>query len=443
LALEDFVDVNISIQDAVPTAIEFNTPLILAKAPYLGGRLYNCSPSGLSAMITDGFNTYDRAYQEVATMAAQQGGAGKAYVYSRTTQQTHILDLTPTITTIGYVYAFDITYQGVTSSISHTVSVATVDAICDALEAAIDASLAGLAGIGVAPDNATATKLTLTADVAGDFILIDGIPAGLSVEDVSVDGSVAAQLTAAQAALGEAFYGLLLDGFSESEGNLAAAFAESNLKICLLGSPDQEILESGQSDDLASDLKTAGYNRSAVFMTRQMSANEAAGLLGRQLGRTPGSSNWQKRRLTGVSASSFSETEITNANTKRAILYSGERSIAFTRRGSAASGRAFDLTHGVDKMKADIETEILLTMVNNERISYDADGLAQIKAAIDGVLARNEAAKFIAPGWFVTMPDLALISDAQKALRTLPAIEFHAVATGAIDSVTVNGTITL
>lgn len=443
MALSDFVNVSISIQDATPKAISFDTPLIMAKAPFLGARLYNASPSGLSAMVTDGFNTYDRAYELLSTLSAQSGGCAKAYVYSRTTQQTHILEWTPTILTVGYEYSFDITYQGVTSTIEYTVVTGTVDAICDAVEALIDASTAGLAGIGVAPDNATATKLVFTADVAGDFIKISTSSLGIKIKDVSVDGSIAAQLTAAQAALGESFYGLLLDGYSEAEIALAAVFAEANRKICLTVSPNSEILDSGVSNDVASDLQTADYHRTAVFCTRQMQANEPAGLLGRQLGREAGTSNWQKRQLSGVAASTFSETEITNAADKAAILYSGDRGLSFTRSGRAASGRPFDLTHGVDKMQSDIETALLLTMVNNEKVPYTADGLAMLKAAIDGVLLANEKSGFIAPGWFVTMPALEDISDAQKALRTLPSVTFHAVATGAIDSITVAGTITL
>jgi hypothetical protein len=436
MALSDFVNVSISIADATPKAIEFNTPLIMAKAPYLGARLYNCTPSGLAAMVTDGFSTASRAYQLVSTMASQSGGAAKAYVYARTTQQTQILDLTPTITTVGYVYSFNVTYNGVTTPITFTVAVATVASICTGLHALID-PLAGFTSVdGV-------TKVTLTSTTSGQFIQIEGTPLGLKIEDVSTDGSLAAQLAAAQADLGEAFYGLIIDGFSETEGNAAAVFTEANRKLCLLVSPDGEILDSADTDDLASDLKLASYHRTAVFMTRQMQANEHAALLARQLGREAGSSNWQKRQLAGVAASTFTATEIANAATKRAILYSGDRGLSFTRSGRAASGRPFDLTHGIDKMQADIETAILLTLVNNEKVPYAASGLAMIKASIDGVLANNETSGFIQPGWFVTMPTLADISAANKALRVLPSITFHAVAGGAIDSVTVAGTITL
>ena len=171
MPISSIVAVSISIADSAPKAPAFDTPLIIAKAPYVGSETYTLDSAGLAQMVTDGFDTFDRAYQLVERMAGQSGGAGSAVVYARTNQQTHVLDLTVDIakTRVGQVLSFDISYQGETSTIEVTIATNTVNDILDLVEAAIDASAAGLAGIGVAADNATATKLTLTADVAGDL----------------------------------------------------------------------------------------------------------------------------------------------------------------------------------------------------------------------------------------------------------------------------------
>lgn len=452
MSISDIIAVSIAVSDSAPKAPAFDTPLIVAKAPYVGARLYTLDASGLASMVTDGFNTYDRAYQMVTRMAGQSGGAGQAYIFGRTTQQTHVLDLTVDVTKtrVGQELSFDISYQGVTSTIEVTIVTNTVDAILDLVETALDASLAGLAGIGVAPDDPTATKLTLTADVAGDFIQIDlGGDPSFSIEDVSTDGSLAAQLTAAAALvisgslLGELFYGLLIDSYSETEINLAAAFALANSKIFLGLSPDQEILESGQTDDVASDLSGASNTRAAVCFTRNMSSDWAAGLLGLQLGKTAGSSSWAFQTVAGADADVLSATHFAAARAKKALLYTTDRGIAHTWDGFAASGRYFDITHGVDFLKADIETRVYQLLLNQEKVPFTATGLAQIEAQIRAALTASEASGLITPGWTVTMPSLTGYSSVDKAARILRTVRFTATLQGAVHSVTVAGVLTI
>lgn len=444
MSLQDIVAVSISVSDAAPKAVAFNTPLILCKAPFVGYRLYNANPVGLAAMTTDGFASYSRGYQLLSALSAQTGGAGKAYVYARTTQQTHHLRFIPDITKtiVGSVIEFDITYQGVTSSISHTVATNTVDAIIDAVEILIDASLAGIAGITTTPSGGTATYLDLIADTAGDFIQLDGFGPEVTLQDTSTDGSVAAQLTAVQVALGEAFYGLLIDGFSEAEINLAAAFAESNRKIHLALSPDDAIVtDTSSPTDVATD--QLARNRTGVAFTRNMTGEQHASLLGLMLGKTPGSATWRHKRLAGVTADVLTATEESVRDGKNAMSYTSKRSIGLTDSGRAGSGRPFDITHGVDQLQSDIETSVLLVFANNDKVPFNQTGLAQIKASVEGPLAAAQAAGLLEPGWFVQMPELADISDADKAGRTLPDVTFSAVFTGAIESVTIAGTISL
>jgi hypothetical protein len=445
VAITDVVSVSIRIEDSSPKAIAFDTPLIVAKAPYVGAREYDATPAGLASMVTDGFATYSRAYQMGARMAGQSGGAGSFFVYGRTNQQTHVMDLTVDITKtrVGSVLSFDLSYQGVTSTIEVTVVTNTVDAILDLVEAAIDASLAGLAGVGVAPDNATATKLTLTADVAGDFFQIDlGGEQAFSLEDVSTAGtSYAAELTAAKALLGESVYGLLIDGYSETEGNLAAAFTEANGMVCLLLSADQEILESGQTDDLASDLEGAGYTRTAVCFTRNMSSDWHAGLLGQMLGQTAGSATWAFKTIAGAEADVLSTTHFGAARDKHALTYTQTRGVSHTWDGFAASGRFFDITHGVDFLKADIETRLFQQFLNAAKIPFNATGLSMLEAPIRAALGASETSGLIEPGWRVDMPALASISSVDKAARILRGVTITATLTGAVHQVIIAATL--
>ncbi len=299
------------------------------------------------------------------------------------------------------------------------------------------------------PDNATATKLTLTTDTTGEFAQIDlGGAQWASLEDVSVDGGLAAQLAAGKIAAelvdGGTAYGLLIDSYAETEINLAATFAEANTMLFLGIAPDQEILEAGQTDDIASDLKTAGDTRSAVCFTRNMTSDWAAGLLGRQLGQTPGSSSWHMRQIAGATADVLTTTHFAAARAKRALLFTTDRGVAHTWDGFAASGRFFDITHGVDFLKADIETRVYQAMLNQEKIPFNGAGLGVIENAIRGGLGNAETElSLIEPGWTVDMPDLDGYSTVDKAARLLRTVRFTAVLTGAVHKVTVVGTLTL
>jgi hypothetical protein len=447
--IADIVAITIAIQDSAPKAVEFDTIAIMCKAPFAGGRLYPITPQGLASMVTDTFTTHSRAYQLMARMAGQSGGAAEAYIWGRTAQQTQTLDLTvdTTVTAVGTVIAFSISYAGVTSSISITVAANTVNDILDLVEIAIDASAAGIAGIIVTPDNATATKLTLTNAVPGTFVQVDGFPKSILLEDVSVAGtSFAAELAAMKADLGETVYGLLIDGYSQTEIALAAAFAEANGMIFLGQSADNEIITS-DTDDIATTMKTAGYNRSAVCFSRYMTGDFAAALLGRQLGQTPGSSNWAMQTLAGVSADTIIPASHTIARGKRALTYTTDRNVAHTWDGFAASGRFFDLTHGADALKADMETRCYQVFLNAEKVPFNATGVAMLEAPMRAALSAAEGnvaeAGLIEPGWTVDMPSLVGYSAVDKAARHLRTAFFTAVLTGAVNKLTIAGTLTL
>lgn len=447
--INDIIAVDIAIQDSAPRAVAFDTPLIMADCPYIGSRLYSVSPAGLADMVADGFSTSSRAYQIVSAMKKQSGGVGQAYLYNRTTQFTQALELIPdiTVTSVGYVIAFSISYNGVTSSISYTVVTNTVDAILDGIEALIDASLAGLAGITTTPDNATATKLTIIPGTAGKFVQIDGFGRELKFTEAGADGSLAAQLAAAKADLGEAVYGLLIDSYAETEINIAAAFAEAQDMLFLGQSADNGILVVGTTTDIASDLKGFGYNRSAVCFSRYMSDDFAAALLGRQLGQTPGTSEWSGQTLTGVRADRLTTAAHSSARGKRALTYTTDRNVAHTWDGFAASGRYFDVQHGADALKADIQTRAFQVWINAEKVPFNATGRAQYESAIRGALVAAEGTPavpgLVEPGWEITVPDLTTVSPVDKAARLMKTFRFNAVLTGAADSLEVAGTLTV
>jgi hypothetical protein len=256
----------------------------------------------------------------------------------------------------------------------------------------------------------------------------------------------AAELAAMKAELGEGVYGLLIDGYSQTEIALAAAFALSNDMVFLGQSADDEIL-TNQTDDVATALATASNSRAAVCVSRYMTGELAAAWLGRQLGQTPGSSNWAMQQLEGVPADVFTDAAHAFARGKHALTYTTTRGEAHTWDGWAASGRYFDITHGVDALKADIETRVYQVILNTEKLPFNETGRTMVQSAMEGALVAAEGPigvpGLIEPGWTVTPPDLRNYSSVDKAARIMRPFLFNAVMTGAVNSVGIAGTLTL
>lgn len=443
----DIIRVDLAIQSEVVKAATFDTPLVVAKAPYVGVRRYAATGDGLAAMVTDGFATHSRAYQLVSQMAAIEGGVGSVFVYGRTTQHTQSLELSvdTTKTRVGTKLAFDITYHGTTSTISITVATNTVDAIIDLIEAAIDASAAGLAGITTTPDNATATKLTLAPGTAGDYVTIEGLPVGLTLREVGTDGSLSAQLTDALSTLfggvpvASLVYGLLIDSFAQAEHVIAAAFALTNHVIFVADCPDTRLLDSAVTADTWSVVSALTNHYAQVYYTTHMTTGFAARLLSRQLAKEAGSSSWAIKTVEGAVGESLTSTQIATVRLKNGSVYVRDAQVNFSLTGRALSSRPFDITHGADFLKANLIATAFGVLQSNEKIPYNANGAALFDGAVSGELAAAERRSFVEPGWSVTVPDPRLATTAKKQARDFGPIQFKAVLTGAIESVAFEG----
>lgn len=448
MAVSDIVAVSISVQDSSPKAASFDTTVVMSKAPFVGDRLYNLTPAGLSAMTTDGFASYDRAYQMASRMAGQTGGAGSIYVSARTSSALSTVRLTVDVskTAVGETIGFTYSYQGVSAAISHTIVTNTVDAILDAFEADMVASAVETAGAATVPDGGVATYLEITGDVVGDAVHVDlGDESALELTVVTPASATTLtdQLAAMKARLGDGVFGLLIDTQSEVEINEAAAFALANNMVFLGQCPNADILDSGSTTDIASDLQTAGNTSANVGFSRNMSSDWCAGLMGLQLGQTPGSSTWAFKTIAGAAADKLSDSDLAVARGKNALTYVTQRGVNHTYDGFTAGGRFFDITHGVAFLRSDIETRMFQLLLNAQKIPFNEAGRALIEGELRGALNASSASGLIEPDFEIFIPEIADISAVDKAARSFTGVTFSATLTGAVHSVTVVGTLRL
>lgn len=436
------VSVNIVLGTRSPQAENFGIPGVFCNAPYFGGRLYELSSEGLAAMVTDGFTITQRGYKIVESMASQSPHADQVLVYNRTALTTSVVDLTPLVTTEGAVYAFTLTYAGVESDITYTVgAAATVNVICDAIEILIDASTAGIAGAAVAPDNATATKLTFTGATAGEPVMISGFnPAMLTVRDTSADAGIATDLTAAAAS--DEFYRFVIDSFSEAENNAAAAWAEANKKRFFAHSADTTNIADAAGTGVGKDFATAAYNRAVVVHSNDMPSSAAACLIARQSALDPGTSGYAFKELTGVAADNLTSSHLSNAAGKNVLVYGLDQGSPHTFFGKAASGRSLRIQDAIDLLDARVAEAVLATFLSNEYIPYSDAGFAQMESAVRGVLMAFLAQNIILrEGLIVTVPKAASASSADKIAGRLNSLKFSCIMPTDLLKVVINGVV--
>lgn len=440
------VSVAIVLGTRAAQAANFGVAAVFGDAPFSGGRLYEISSEGLTEMVADGFTLNDRVYKLVEVMSSQSPHTDQVLVYKRAALTTSVVDWTPLVTTEGAVYEFELTYAGVTSTISYTVpGSATVNSICDAVEALIDASEAGLAGAAVAPDNATATKLTFTGATPGEPVILKKCnPALIKLLDVSTNAGIATDLAAA--ALDHSFYGFVIDSFSEAENNAAAAWAEANSKIFFAQSGDSTNFVDAAGTGLAKDFLDASYNRSTVAQNGDGMSDVGAAVLARQLALDPGTSASAFKTLSSVTAGALRSGHIANAEGKNVLLYALDDGQPQTWFGRMASGRAIRIQQALDLLDARIREAVKTTFLSNEYIPMSDDGIALMVGAVRGVLSAFAAAGIILPagsvgGFTVTAPKASALSSADKVAGVLRNLKFSCTMPNDMQRVVVSGVV--
>jgi hypothetical protein len=313
----------------------------------------------------------------------------------------------------------------------------TQETVCTHLEALIEA-VDGITSSVVVGAGDT-DYILVTGDSITAPVYVSGVSVTLTVLDSSPAAGIALDLADAAAADND-WFGLLIDSNSPAEIAAAGAWALANERILGVLSVDSDNFVV--SDGVAYALKTATNTNTYVLATRDQLGCGEAGLMGRQLSRTPGGTTWAHKQIAGATADGLSATEFAAARANGAIVYVND-GVVHTYDGWACSGRYLDVTQGIAWLRARIREAVLIVLVNAEKLGFTNADAATIDAAVAGVLSQGESNKLLMPGWAVTRPDVAAVSAANKLGRIFPDLKFKAVLQGAIQKVIIDGTLTV
>lgn len=243
------------------------------------------------------------------------------------------------------------------------------------------------------------------------------------------------------------WYGIVVDQALVSSFADVASWVETAKKFAIFWITDVNAYDASKSTDLASVLKLANRNRSAVVWHATPAGGADyidAAWMGEGFPYEPGTSTWAYKTLNGVTPDTLLASQETALKGKNCNYYTTVGGVSITQEGKVASGEYIDIIIGTDWIEARLREAVYSALVNNRKIPYDDTGIAMIEGLVKGVL--NEAASkgiLQADSIAVTVPKYADIPQADKLARKLPDAKFSALYQGAIHSVTINGTISV
>jgi hypothetical protein len=266
-------------------------------------------------------------------------------------------------------------------------------------------------------------------------------------------------------AMPKSVHGSLADEFEEIEA--VAEFANANKKAAFaVWAGDPAVITSEITTYEAS---TLGESERLVIIyadkALEYDANNASGyaqysaaaFLGMGIVSDPGTINWAYKSLTGINATKLAQgdwsklsgqTPTAAGSTLRVNTYTKLAGVNITQFGTVAneSSKAIyiDILNGVDWLYARIQEAVFLTLVSTKKLSYNDQGIAQVVTIVRSVLEDAVRQGILqANSIQVSAPKYASIGTSDKQNRHLPDVKFTGILNGAINSVKINGTLSV
>ena len=183
-------------------------------------------------------------------------------------------------------------------------------------------------------------------------------PARVVIGDRDTAETLADELAAMQAEYDD-WYALILTRQGDEAAQLAdiaaaAVWIESRNKI-YIAAINQATMITSASDDIASTLQAAAYDRTAIIYSTDHTHYPEAAWLGRCLPEDPGSITWKFKTLAGITVDDLSFTAVTNLRAKNANFYEQVAGVNIVSSEAVmASGEYIDIIRGTDWLQARI-----------------------------------------------------------------------------------------
>ena len=256
------------------------------------------------------------------------------------------------------------------------------------------------------------------------------------------------ELADMQEAYGD-WYALILTRQGDETAQLAdiaaaAVWIEARNKI-YIACIDQASMITAATDDIASTLKTAGYDRTAIMYSESHASYPEAAWLGRCLPEDPGSITWKFKTLNGVAVDDLTTTAVSYLHGKNANWYEQVAGVNMIASAAVmASGEFIDIIRGTDWLQARIAEGVFFRLVTANKVPFTTQGIAVIENELRYRLEKAVDVGLLVNGSIViTSPNIVDVDPLEKGQRFLNNMEFTAQLAGAVHKTAIVGKLTL
>lgn len=436
MSLDSIVQLSITVGNPIIDTASFGVPMLMsseANGKFSGRvKLY----SSAAELLDDGFTASGVAYRMATAVESQNPSPATFMIGKRILSGGALFDYD---LTIGEGYEADVYSITIGSDVY---SYTKPDGYSNAQVAS------ELADLITDPDltvTVNSEVITVISVIPGWFPIIS-ISSNIGIKDMTP--SVGADLTTDLAGALEynsGWYALLIDSNTPEDIKAAAAFAEANRRMFAFETTDADVLDQGSTTDIFSELKALSYANTIGIYSDEKNEGKAAAWVGKCLPYDPGTVNWAHKVLAGVSTDALSRSKESIIESKSGNYYSIVAGRGNTFSGITPSGEFIDTANVVHLLYARIQEAVISVLKGNQKLPYTNAGVAAIAGVIKGVLDAEVGKGLtndpVAP--FVNVPRVETIAVNIKQARHVPDITFTAVLSGAINSVSIRGTLTL
>lgn len=247
---------------------------------------------------------------------------------------------------------------------------------------------------------------------------------------------------------------------------LVADWVETKTKICGLVSNESNIVDTTAVDDkttIAAYIKSKEYARTFVCYSENCDSTAGdpeflnAAILSVISTWTPGSYTCKFKKLVGVTPSSLTSTQLTNAEGKYVNTYVSMAGRGMFQHGTVGEGEWIDVIIFCDWQVSLIQNNVALALLTSKKVPFDDVGLGVIGSAVSaGLEAGISSGGYTAMqvdedgntigGYILSVPKASEISASDKNARKISSdtpITFIGFLSGAIHSVTIQGKVTV
>ena len=445
------IKVDISINATPLTQEGFGTPLFISAHRQFQERVR--SYSSVAEVQTD-FASDSNAVKAAQKVFAQSPTVSQ-FMVGRADVKASITPAAPTADGESYQFSITLDETGYSTTLSYNVtSFSTEDAqdVADSWKASIEAdpNLASEVTAVVVGTGASAV-LEISGQAADTYFEVADFTSNGS--SVYVANESAEETLSAIEEENNDWYFITAEDHSNSYVLAMAQAASARDTIYFVSSNDVANLTSYQAGntDLFAQLRDGNFKNVVTLFHHDADDFVELAYIGANAPYDAGSVTWANLQLNGVGFSQsptngrpLTSTQKGNLNDKNANYVELDAGISYTRTGITAGGEWIDVIRGVSWQTADMSTSLRALLVNQKggKVSYNDQGIAQIREVISSSLQRGVNREFL-DSYTVSVPLLKDTSQLDRLARILTGVSFEGILAGAIHEVIVVGSVTV